>query len=336
MPRVYFSTNRNFLGNSSPWFADISTPAGDLRFGYTDIDETNDYNVTAVTILPDNKSEGSDAVFGRLQQIMKDQERDTLIYIHGYNTTFAGALSDAARLVDCLKTASDNEYEPNVIAYSWPSQGKLLDYTTDRHDAQASALGLARALLKYYNFLLPQLQALRNRSQQDQICKRQVHLLCHSMGNYLFRYALQSLLSINNQQPIKLFTETLLIAADEDNDAFDFNYKLLPLSQMARRITVYFNKDDKALAASKDLKHNMTRLGASGPLHTSDLPPVIKPVDVTQAVHGFVEHGYFNDPACGRVHADMVETLLGTPSETIADRTYNAQAGKYVLQAVAG
>jgi esterase/lipase superfamily enzyme len=333
MPRVYFATNRNYLSDNSPWFDNKPSENGDLRFGYTDIDEAGKYDVSKVTIFPDNKAQGSDTVFGNLQQIMKDKQRDTVIFIHGFNTTFTNALADAAKLVDCLKTASNNTCELNVIAYSWPSNGKLLDYKEDRHDAEASAFGLARAMLKYYDFLLPQVQTARKNNKTDQLCNQQVHLVCHSMGNYLFRNALQSLLSINNQQPVKLFGESLLLAADEDNDAFDFGNKLLPLSQMSRRVTVYFNKDDKALAISEDLKHNMTRLGASGPLHTNNLPPVIKPVDVTLIVKGLVEHGYFNDPSCGKVHVDMAETLNGAPSETIDGRTFNIQAGKYVLNA---
>jgi esterase/lipase superfamily enzyme len=325
MPRVYFATNRNYLSANSPWFGKDLSQRGDLRFGYSDVDQTNKYKVTNVEIYPDSEQKGSFAVFAELQKIMKNDNRDTLIFIHGYNNGFTEALSAAAMLVDCIKTASSGAYEPNVIAYSWPSDGKLLNYVKDRQDAQASALGLARAFLKYFTFMKQQ------KESGAKMCNQQLHLLCHSMGNYVFRNALQSLLSIDSQ-PATIFNEVLLMAADEDNDAFDFNYKLLPLSNLARRVSVYFNKEDKALAASQDIKHNMTRLGASGPLHTNNLPPMIKPVDVTPVVKGLMEHGYFNDPACGKVHADMEQTLRGVPSEQITNRDYVSQADKYVIK----
>ena len=339
MTRVYFATNRNFLSAESPWFGNNPTKDGDLRFGYSNIDKSNDFKVTGVTVLPDNQPEGSFAVFAELQQIMKVQNRDTLIFIHGYNTGFTKALSDTARLIDCLTAATPDAYEPNVIAYCWPSADELLEYPRDRKEAEASAPGLARAIQKYFTFMQQQKDGQKGKPKQkrSERCNKSVHLLCHSMGNYLFRYALQSLAS-DNAQPSAMFREALLMAADEDNDAFDDNDKLLPLFRMARRITVYFNKDDEALAASHDINFNMTRLGATGPLHTHGIPPMIKPVDVTQVVHGLmdddglIQHDYYNDPSCKKVHADMAWTLLGAPSETIAGRKYNAQAGKYVLQ----
>lgn len=325
MPRVYFATNRNYLKKTSPWFGNDLSSRGDLRFGHADINTDSKYSIKSVSIYPDSEEEGSFNVFGKLQESMKGQQRDTIILVHGYNVTFSEALSDSAKFIDCCKTASDNSYEPNIIVYSWPSDGKLLKYVSDRRDAALSAIGLARAFLKYYNFLLQQ------RQSSSPMCKRKVHLICHSMGNYLLRNALQELLKLNEHRVIKLFDEILLIAADEDNDTFDFDFKLLPLSGMSSRISVYFNKNDLALDASHDVKGNMTRLGKSGPLHTITVPPSIEPVDVTSVVHDLIGHDYHLKPYGAKVQADIVQILMGVPSEVITGRHFIQQAGKYSL-----
>lgn len=325
MHRIYFATNRNYLKKTNPWFGTDLSSKGDLRFGHADVNTNKDYSINSVSIYPDLEQEGSFNAFCKLQESMKNQSRDTVILIHGYNVSFSNALSDSARFIDCCKSASDNSYEPNVIAYSWPSDGKLLKYVNDRRDAALSAIGLARAILKYYSFLLQQ------RQSSSPMCNRKVHLICHSMGNYVLRNALQEVLKLNEHRIVKLFNEILLIAADEDNDTFDFDHKLLPLSGMSSRISTYFNKNDLALEASHDVKGNMTRLGKTGPLHTITIPPSIKPIDVTSVVHDLVGHDYHIKPFGARVQLDIVNTLMGIPSEEITGRRYIPQAGKYSL-----
>ena len=58
-----------------------------------------------------------------------DDRRDVLLYVHGYNETFASATLDAARLSDGLSFHGD------TLLFSWPSSNKLLDYISDREKA---------------------------------------------------------------------------------------------------------------------------------------------------------------------------------------------------------
>ncbi len=145
---------------------------------------------------------------------------------------------------------------PDICLFSWPSDGALLfsdpraanaiAYKNDRQDAAASGAAFARGFLKVADFI----------NQTEARCQQRLHLTAHSMGNYVLRHALQELRrQVSNQLP-RLFDQVLMMAADEDDDAFDLDYKLFSLPRITRRTSVYFNRNDLALWASDKLKGN--------------------------------------------------------------------------------
>jgi len=77
----------------------------------------------------------------------------------------------------------------------------------------------------------------------------------------------------------RLLEQVVLFAADEDADAFEFDYKFQSLPDMARRVTVYHNASDKALVTSDLTKGNPDRLGASGPRNSRALPDKVSVVN---------------------------------------------------------
>jgi esterase/lipase superfamily enzyme len=335
MSRVYFVTNRKYHGNNDPWFGVEMQDNDQLSYGFADVNNADNYKISNVTTNHPVVS-SSDSVFAELQQSMKDQKRDTVIYIHGFNTDFTRSITNSARMLDYWDCATAGAYKPNIIAYSWPSDGNLFHYAEDKKDAEDSASGLAKAMKSYHDYIRNQKSAEIKKgiylTQESKLCRQDVNLLCHSMGNYVFRFALQKFLSQNGFDESRFFGEVVLIAADEDNDALECNNKLKPLANIARRTSIYFNKEDSALAFSKTFKHDMTRLGASGPIRTNILPPMIKPIDASRVVENVDEHDYLLEEKCGRIHADLAMTLMGIPSEEIPGREYNVQAAKYVIK----
>ena len=50
-----------------------------------------------------------------------------------------------------------------------------------------------------------------------------MHLIAHSMGNYVLRHALQQATKISKESSLsRIFDEVILTAADEDNEALNF------------------------------------------------------------------------------------------------------------------
>ena len=243
--------------------------------------------------------------------------RDTVIFIHGYNVSFKEALTSAAQL---KQNFSQDAGGPgvNVVLFSWPSDGSMkpfLAYANDRQDATASGPAFARGLLKLADFL--------RGSTPEEACDHNVHLVAHSMGNYVLRHTVQEFVAQSRGRPARLFDQVFLTAADED--AFEHDHKLKPLPRLAKRVNVYFNNNDRAMAVS-DVTD---RLGDDGPRVPRGIPGKVTLIDATRVVRGLVEHSYFLDTQA--VVADMRQVLIGTPSDQILRRDYIQETNRYRL-----
>ena len=324
---IYFATNRNPNRKNDPddfggEFNEVSVDS--LRFGEVDCSLTGKTaKIDAIRVAPeklaadqDATKYGSKAVFETLRESMRGGV-DTLAFIHGYNVSFHEAILTGARIVK-------NYSAPlNVVVFSWPSDGSMmpfLAYKRDRTDAKVSAPALARALLKLRDFLV------EVRAEED--CGSKLHLMAHSMGNYVLRHGIQEALATGGRLP-RLFDQIFLMAADEDDDAFDHDYKLQPLPKMGNGVNVYFNRGDTALVVSDRTKNNPTRLGSQGPDRPLNMPANVTNVDCSEIVSGIVEHGYFVDDA--RVVADIEKVLAGKAHDQIGKRRYVASQNRYVL-----
>lgn len=168
--------------------------------------------------------------------------------------------------------------------------------------------------------------------RSDAACNQKIHLIAHSMGNYVLRHALQQAKKISQGTLFaRIFDEVILTAADEDNDAFDFDYKLAGLPNTAQRITVYFNSGDLALKTSDYTKGNPERLGHDGPKKPHDLSAKVVLVDASDVVGGLTEHSYHQEE--DTVVKDIVTVLQGNSSENINGRIYVPHANKFKLLA---
>lgn len=89
------------------------------------------------------------------------EERDAVIFVHGYNVSFEEAALRAAQLGFDLGIAG-------VMAfYSWPSKGSLKGYPADEASIEASEGFIADFLTR----------------MASQSGAARVHIIAHSMGN---------------------------------------------------------------------------------------------------------------------------------------------------------
>jgi esterase/lipase superfamily enzyme len=336
--RIYFATNRNPqpLGKPTRFGGDFS-PQGltDLRFGWADFDAAGKkykLNIAgeSLTVPPaaldrgdlSAQKLGSRAVFEAIRQDMAAQHQDCLLYIHGFNVDFNQALQSALALKQHYAARP-----MTVCVFTWPSDGSLLPfkaYASDRDDARASGVALGRGLQKLASYL--------RGIERDQYCGQNVHLLAHSMGNYALRWAFQDIRRSTGANLRRLLDQLLLFAADEDHDAFEYDYKLAGLADMARRVTVYHNANDRALVVSDYTKGNPDRLGASGPRNSRLLPDKVTVVDCEPVVdfsRDVTGHSYYlGNPV---VTADVLAVLDGVEPERLVTRSYRADTRGYRL-----
>lgn len=324
MVTVYFATNRNPDDASNPTnFGDTfsTNDLGDLRFGQVQVTGGKMDNST-IKVLPDNPNEGSQALFDKLRETMKRQSQDSLIFIHGFNVSFKSAVESAAKISVRYGELSGNSYTPNIFVFSWPSNGKLFEYKNDRHDAEASGYAFARGLEKLSNFL--------RGSNPQESCQQRINLMAHSMGNYVVRHALQQIQQISGNVSLpRLFDNIILTAADEDDDAFEHDYKLARLPELSQRITIYCNIEDKALSVSDITKGNPDRLGHDGPRKPHQVSSKVIIVDVSEVVSGFSEHSYHVDD--DNVAQDMIAVMQGQNPDMLPSRIYVPHANKFRL-----
>ncbi|MCK4868946.1 MAG: alpha/beta hydrolase, partial [Alphaproteobacteria bacterium] len=194
-------------------------------------------------------------------------------------------------------------------------------YASDRQDAAASGAAVARAFLRLSDFL--------KGATPDEECGQKLHLVTHSMGNFVLRNALQEVRRHFAGRPPRIFGEIFMMAADEDDDAFEHDHKLAVLPRTAARVNLYFNRGDLALQTSNKTKGNPDRLGTDGPRLPQSVPAKVSQVDVTPVVSGLVEHSYYLDS--DRVVMDMRRVLKGDPSDEIKGRRFVPEQNRYRL-----
>jgi esterase/lipase superfamily enzyme len=306
----------------------------DLRFGWADVENGK---ITALNVaeekldVPDadldrgdlsKQKLGSEKVFDMVRADMIGREADLLLYIHGFDFTFRAAITRAAELAEF--------YAPRplvIFLFTWPGDGSklpLLAYASDRDDAKASGAALGRGMQKLAHYL--------RGTDPKNYCGQAMHLMAHSMGNYATRHAVQAVAASAGGNIRRLFDQVLLMAADEDDDALEVEFKLVPLTRMCKRVSVYINPEDLALVVSDTTKGNPDRLGAGGPRNSWAVPDKVSVVNV-QKVTGFKEdktgHQYYRLNT--KVRDDVLRVLSGLDSGEIPGRTFNAEKRQYFL-----
>ncbi len=340
MIEVYYATNRNVLvEGEKPEFGNAFNPSGPhaLRYGSAQVRKRRgDYEVESIYLAPESipaergadQLLGSKAIYEALRAKMAADKIDVIGLIHGYASDIETALARAAELKDKYRVAGR---EPHVFVFSWPSDGAMapfLSYYSDRDDARASGQAIARAFLKLRDFLIE--------LGRDRHCEQSIHLVAHSMGNYALRHAIQAIRSQLAGQLPRLLDNVFLMAADEDDDAFEHDYKLRLLPELARAVHVYFTPGDRALVISDRTKRNPDRLGSLGPRIRENIPRKITLIDcrdVDSSKGDLSNHQYYRLRA--EVIDDVNHVLAGRAPGEIANREYRPDDRSYLIRAKA-
>ena len=327
---IYFATNRDLTGDPKKPFGIRFHQDGPqyFRVGKAQVSrvanngDDDDFKVDLITIsdekeaVPNVEEErlGSTETFKELKRLMRQEDREALTYIHGYASEFELGLARAALLKEQYLI---RRKQPHVFMFSWPSDGKVFaNYKSDREDAAASGLAIARALMRLLEFLRSE------KGEGQEACHHPIHLVAHSMGNWALRHTVQAFRQMSNTDRLPhLFENVFLMAADEDDDALEHDHKLGLLPRLSSAVHVYHSRSDRVLTISDLTKGNPDRLGSDGPRNLNILDAKIHVVDCQQVDWTDIEHGrhqYYR--LRDEVISDVRQVLAGTPPDKIKDR----------------
>ena len=241
----------------------------------------------------------------------RKEKKSIVFFVHGYNNDVEDVLL-AAHAIEQL-------YNVIVVPFTWPANGggKLSGaaaYLSDKADARTSANALNRAVgkIQFYHQLLTakRTQALRQRADKkypdnrqqanawftnllDKDCQVRISLLCHSMGNYVFKNTLKT---SDNVTSHLVFDNICLVAADTNNkDHAQWVGKL----DVRKRVYVVINEEDFALRFSR-LKPGDEQLVRLGHYTRKLNSPNACYIDVTGVSHVGSEHTYFKGDAVNK------------------------------------
>ncbi|MGR9045295.1 MAG: alpha/beta hydrolase [Gammaproteobacteria bacterium] len=272
------------------------------------------------------------------------QNKHVLFFVHGYNND----------IHDIVKTAMALEalYNVLVVPFTWPANGGgaltgTASYLCDKQDARASTDALSRFIdkVRVYHGLLtktrsrqlwdkaikkfPDNQEASRQYYVDLLnrdCKISINLMCHSMGNYLLKYAL---IPSDSSAARLVFDNVSLVAADANNDKHEQWVQRL---QVRHRVYVVINENDFALKWSrrKPGEEQLARLGHYLKKLIADNAYYL---DVTHAAKVKNEHSYFQgtpvlkNPALKKLFHNLFEG--GTAEKGLE---YRADINAYVLK----
>lgn len=156
----------------------------------------------------------------------RSRRREALLYVHGYNNSFAAASYRAAQL------HADLSIDGATVFYSWASRENMLLYRADRETVETE---------QEVQTLADTLIALRNAGTGK------IYVIAHSMGNRLLLAAMQRV-STRPDRPSRSFDELVLGSADVEERLFLRHWP--DVSRIVGRTTLYASSRDKAMLAS--------------------------------------------------------------------------------------
>jgi len=199
--------------------------------------------------------------------------RDILLYVHGFNTSYDEARFRLAQIV------TDGRFGGVPVLFTWPSTNNLLDYEAAKETATASRDALANLLRDLGN--VPGVG--------------RIHILAHSMGTWLTMEALRERAISGSPDLNGKLGNVVLAAPDIDINVFRGQLARLDASH----VSVLVSANDRALSLSRFLAGDRPRLGALDPHKSEDKAALarlgVKVYDLSNMSDGFINHGMYAD-----------------------------------------
>ena len=288
--RLYFATSRAPTGHADAAQAFSATPHPDVSFGAVAVSIPSDHRWARLEspsvfrlefdsnpnrhIQLDSSYQRLSAATWRQQLTTKARGLDkggVLLFVHGYNNSFADAAQRAAQL------AHDLAFPGPTVLFSWPSGDTELGYFADEEKARTTWRQMAD--------VLDQLTHLSPDAP--------VYIIAHSMGNRILTQGLAELL---RQRPgaDRALRQVVLASPDIGREEFRQRWLHELKSANAPRYTLYASRQDIPVRLSGWL-HGERRLGAGGAetFVTSGLDSIDASA-ITQEWFS-LSHSYFGD-----------------------------------------
>lgn len=175
-------------------------------------------------------------------------KKTAVLFVHGFNNTFRESALRFSQIV------WDLQFDGISVLFSWPSMSGIDNYNYDTF----SALGAREHFRNLIGIL------------RDKIGVEDLHIIAHSMGNFVVLEVLKELAPAATPR----VSELIMAAPDVDVDLFDGFMKKVAL--VARGMTLYASKNDWAMVASRkaNKKGRAGDVFADGPLIAEKLDSI--------------------------------------------------------------
>lgn len=163
-------------------------------------------------------------------------KREAVLFVHGFNNTFAEGLYRAAQI------AGDFDLAGPVLHYSWPSTANPLGYAYDRDSALFARDGLESFL-----------------REVEAAGAERVLLVAHSMGAQLLMETLRQVAIGRDAGLLRRISGVILVSPDIDIDVFHAEARRI--GHLPQPFVIFTSSRDRALALSARLTGLRQRLG---------------------------------------------------------------------------
>lgn len=161
---------------------------------------------------------------------------EALVFVHGFNTTFAEGIYRLAQLGHDLNVTG------TLVHYSWPSRAHPLGYVYDRDSALFARDGLETLL-----------------RETEAAGARKIIIVAHSMGSAVVMEALRQLALEGDGRLISRIGGVVLMSPDIDVDVF--REEAARIGRLPQPFLIFTSKKDRALALSARLTGQQDRVG---------------------------------------------------------------------------
>lgn len=173
---------------------------------------------------------------GDLRRSLRAHGGEAVVFVHGYNNTFAEGLYRFAQI------GHDMQLPGTLVHYAWPSRGAALGYAYDRDSALFARDG--------FEDLLEQVAAAG---------ARRIVIVGHSMGGALTMETLRQMAISGNRRLAGKIGGVVLISPDLDVDVFRAQARRI--GRMPQPFIIFTSQRDRALALAARLSGEPERLG---------------------------------------------------------------------------
>ncbi len=228
--------------------------------------------------------------------------RQLMLFVHGYCATFRDAARRTAQM------AYDMNYQGPSMFFSWPAGSDLEGF-----QERANYLKDLRRAEESDEDLIAVIESIGRWSGAER-----VHLVAHSMGNFILTEALKTIDDRNGKgRELPRFFDQVVMAAP-DLDARDFVKKSgRRVRGFSNRFTVYASKQDKALKLSKSvngfeplgLLNDFSRQGAEAKLYEL--------VDASTAESNWFDSGHVYYGDMPEMLIDLAFVFRGIPAQSL-------------------